>query len=62
MNRTAAVAVLATAASLTAGAALANFPGILPPVAVPEIDALSGTAALAAVAGAVLFVRERMKR
>jgi hypothetical protein len=53
------VSLLALFAAITATAAAASPTA---PAIVPEIDALSGTAALAAVAGAVLFVRERMKR
>lgn len=50
-------------ASLAALAfALMAAPAMANPFLVPEIDALSGTAALAAVAGVVMLVRERMKR
>lgn len=49
--------VLTTAALLLAGAAQAG--GAVP---VPEIDALSGVAALALIGAATAFARERSKR
>ena len=47
---------LATLIAIVAGPAFAD------PVAVPEIDALSGLAALAAVGGALTLIWERRRR
>ena len=55
-----ALAVSATLAST--GAALANFTGETPTTAVPEISALEGTAAIAALAAIVLLTWERRRR
>lgn len=49
---------VAIAATLVATPAFANF---VNPQQVPEIDALSGIAALAVVGAAVALVRERSK-
>ena len=52
--------LLAVPATLIAGAAFANTKPTL--VAVPEISALEGTAALAALAAVVMLVWERRRR
>lgn len=46
---------------IASGAAMAN-PGAIPPRPVPEISALEGTAALAALAAIVLLTWERRRR
>lgn len=55
--------ILGTAAVAMAGAGVFPPPVCIPapPVGVPEIDAASGAAALALVAGAVLILRARRK-
>jgi len=54
-------AIYASALTLMGTAALAQSkPGL--PTAVPEIDALSGFAAVAVVGAAVALIRERNKR
>lgn len=53
------IALAAVAALVAVPAMASNVP---PPVAVPEISALEGTAALAAVAAVVLLVWERRRR
>ncbi len=58
MNKIVLFAVAATV--LTAGAALAGDATFKPTV--PEIDALAGLSAIAAVGAAVALVRERFKR
>lgn len=57
-----ALAALSTIAAT--GAAFANFTGDIPvePTPVPEISALEGTAALAALAAIVLLTWERRRR
>ena len=50
---------LAAVATLVASPAFANF--VTPTQNVPEIDALSGLAAVAVVGAAVALVRERSK-
>lgn len=55
-------AVSAAASMLTTTAAYACTGNVCPPTAVPEISALEGTAALAALAAIVLLTWERRRR
>ena len=55
MKKLSLLGIVAAAATLSANTAFAN------PFAVPEIDALSGLAAIAVVGAAVALIRERTK-
>lgn len=55
-------ALAALSTVMASGAAFANFTGEVPPTAVPEISALEGTAALAALSAIVLLTWERRRR
>lgn len=60
MNKRFVSIITFAAVALTAGNAIAG--SIIKPTAVPEIEALAGISAVAALAGVVALVRERMKR
>lgn len=54
--------ILIAGAMVVASVSVAVAGVFKPPTAVPEIEALAGVSAVAAVAGAVALIRERWKR